>query len=122
VPPAQGGGPLLLQADRDGNTAFESMVGDTVPPGSRMRVVADGAGVVRVRANGETLLEQAVTPGAVVEFDAPDTPGWVRASRLLPAAEAAMQAPGCEPNGLPVSTCAYDQTIAGMTSPLYIGG
>ena len=87
-----------------------------------MRVVADGAGIVQVRANGETLLEQAVTPGAVVEFDAPAEAGWVRASRLLPAAEAAKQAPGCEPNGLPVSTCAYDQLVAGLTSPIYLGG
>ena len=77
---------------------------------------------MRVRANGETLLEQAVTPGAVVEFDAPAAPGWVRASRLLPEAEAAKQAPGCEPNGSPASTCAYDQLVAGLTSPLYLGG
>ena len=71
MPPAQGGAPLLLQADGDGNSAFESSVGDTVPPGTRMRVSADGAGVVRVRANGETLLEQAVTPGTVVELPTP---------------------------------------------------
>jgi hypothetical protein len=120
LPPAQGGAPLLLQADSDGNRAFESSVGDTVPPGSRMRVVADGVGVVRVRANGETLLEQAVTPGAVVEFDAPAEGGWVRASRLLPEAEAAKQAPGCEPNGLPASTCAYDQMVGSLTSPIYL--
>ena len=30
--PAQGGAPLLLQADRDGNGAFESMVGDRCRP------------------------------------------------------------------------------------------
>ena len=78
--------------------------------------------MVRVRANGETLLEQAVTPGAVVEFDAPAEGGWVRASRLLPEAEAAKQAPGCEPNGLPASTCAYDQMVGSLTSPIYSVG
>ena len=31
-------------------------------------------------------------------------------------------APGCEPNGLPASTCAYDQLVAGLTSPIYLGG
>ena len=31
------------------------------------------------------------------------------------------QAPGCEPNGSPVSTCAYDQLVAGITSPIYLG-
>ena len=54
---------------------------------------------MRVRANGETLLEQAVTPGAESTFDAPAPGGWVRASRLLPEAEAAKRARGCEPNG-----------------------
>ena len=118
--PGQGGAPLLLEADGDRNTAFESGVGDTVPPGARMRVTAPTGGIVRVRANGETLLEQAVTPGSPVEFDAPAEGGWVRASLLLPAAEAAKQAPGCEPNGAPISTCAYDQLVAGLTSPVYL--
>ena len=123
LPPSQGGAPLQLEADGDANGAFESGVGDTVPPGTRMRVIANGvpgAGIVRVRANGETLLEQPVTPGQPLEFTAPDSGGWVRASLLLPEAEAAKQAPGCEPNGLPVSTCAYDQTVAGLTSPVYL--
>jgi hypothetical protein len=119
--PGQGGAPLVLEADGDGNTAFESGAGDTVPPGARMRVVADGAGIVQVRANGATVLEQAAAPGQVIEFDAPAEGGWVRASRLLPEAEAAKQAPGCEPNGMPVSTCAYDQLVAGLTSPIYLG-
>ena len=118
--PAQGGAPLLLQADGDGNTAFESNVGDTVSPGARMRVVASGAGIVRVRANGATLLERAVTPGEVVTFDAPAEAGWVRAALLAPEAEAAKQAPGCEPNGAPASTCAYDQLVAGVTSAIYL--
>jgi len=120
LPPSQGGAPLVLEADGDRNGAFESGAGDSVAPGARMRVSAPTAGIVRVRANGGTLLEQPVTPGAPLEFDAPDTGGWVRASLLLPEAEAAKQAPGCEPNGLPVSTCAYDQLVAGLTSPVYL--
>ena len=123
--PSQGGAPLQLEADADGNGTFESGVGDTVAPGARMRVIASGVpggGIVRIRANGETLLEQPVTPAQPLEFTAPDEGGWVRASLLLPEAEAAKQAPGCEPNGLPVSTCAYDQLVAGLTSPIYLGG
>jgi hypothetical protein len=118
--PAQGGGPLLLEADGDRNGAFESGAGDSVAPGARMRVVAPAPGIARVRANGETLLEQPVTPGTPLEFDAPAEGGWVRASLLLPEAEAAKQAPGCEPNGAPISTCAYDQLVAGISSPVYL--
>jgi hypothetical protein len=120
MPPSEGGAPLLLEADGDRNGAFESGAGDSVAPGARMRVTSPAAGIVRVRANGETLLEQAVTPGTPVEFDAPAQSGWVRATLLLPEAEAAKSAPGCEPNGMPVSTCAYDQTVAGLTSPIYL--
>jgi hypothetical protein len=75
---------------------------------------------VRVRANGQTLLEQPLVPGEPLQFTAPDEPGWVRASLLVPEAEAAKQAPGCEPNGLAVSTCAYDQLVAGLSSPIYL--
>jgi predicted metal-dependent phosphoesterase TrpH len=121
IPPSQGGRPLLLEADRDGNSAFESTAGDTVPPGSSMRVVSESGGILRVRANGETLLEQPVTPGGTVEFTAPAEDGWVRASLVLPEAEAAKQAPGCEPNGAPISTCAYDQLVAALSSPIYLG-
>jgi hypothetical protein len=120
--PGQGGAPLVLEADGDGNGAYEATSGDTVPAGARMRVTAGGAGIARVRANGETLLEQPVVPGQPLEFTAPAQAGWVRASLLLPEAEAAQQAPGCEPNGAPVSTCAYDQLVAGIASPVYLGG
>ena len=121
VPPGQGGGPLLLEADRDRDGTFESVAGDTVPPGAPMRVTAPGAGIVRVRANGGMLTEQPLAPGGTVLFTAPAQDGWVRASLLLPEAEAAKTVPGCEPNGSPVSTCAYDQTIAALSSPIYVG-
>src|SRR6185503_1159543 len=87
IPPAQGGGPLLLEADRDGDGNFESIAGDTVRPGTQMRVRATGApgaGLVKVRANGSTIVHEApLAPGGEVRFRAPDSPGWVRADLLL---------------------------------------
>ena len=44
VPPALGGGPLLLEADADGDGIYEALTGDTVPPGSSMRVRSAGTG------------------------------------------------------------------------------
>jgi hypothetical protein len=124
IPPAQGGGPLLLEADADGDGNFESIAGDKVPPGTQMRVRATGApgtGLVKVRANGATLVDEVpLQPGGELRFRAPDAPGWVRADLLLAPSDS-QGAPGCEPNGEFISTCAYDYLVAGMTSPIYLG-
>jgi hypothetical protein len=124
IPPAQGGGPFLLEADADGDGAFESIVGDQVPPGAQMRVRATGlpgTGLVKVRANGETLVDEApLAPGGELRFKAPATPGWVRADLLLAPGEA-QSLPACEPNGQPISTCPADYLIAGISSPIYVG-
>jgi hypothetical protein len=126
LPPAEGGRPLRLEADTDRDGVWESTVGDTVPPGTEMRVLADGVpqgGRIRVRANGETLVDYTlVSPGGEVSFDAPDEPGWVRAT-ILASTTATSDGQPCEPNGdAPVSTCAYDQLVQGQTSPIYVGG
>jgi hypothetical protein len=124
IPPAQGGGPLLLEADRDGDGNFESIAGDTVPPGTQMRVRGTGlpgGGLVKVRANGSTLVDEVpLGPGGELRFRAPDQGGWVRADLLL-APSASQGAPGCDPNGQFISTCAYDYLVAGITSPIYLG-
>jgi hypothetical protein len=124
VPPGQGGGPFLLEADSDGDGVFESVVGDRVPPGSQMRVRASGqpaAGLVKVRANGATLVDEVpLGPDGELRFRAPDEDGWVRATLHLAPGES-QGAPGCEPNGAPITTCAYDYALAGLTSPIYLG-
>jgi hypothetical protein len=123
IPPAQGGGPLLLEADKDGDGNFESIAGDTVPPGTQMRVRATGlpgGGLVTVRANGQAVLDQVpLAPGGELRFRAPDTQGWVRADLLLAPSDT-KDAPGCEPNGEFISTCAYDYLVAGISSPIYL--
>jgi hypothetical protein len=124
IPPAQGGGPLLLEADKDGDGVFESIAGDTVPPGTQMRVRASGApgaGLVKVRASGgQTLVDQQpLAPGGELRFNAPATTGWVRADLLLAPSDT-NSAPGCEPNGEFISTCLGDYLVAGISSPIYV--
>ena len=87
LPPAQGGAPLLLEADarRQRRLRVERRATPCRrAPGCAWSRAVPGAGIVRVRANGETLLEQAVTPGQPLEFTRRTSGGWVRAS--LPAA------------------------------------
>jgi hypothetical protein len=65
------------------------MIGDTVAPGTRLRVTAPGLqvpAVVRIRANGQQILEQPLDPGGEVRFRAPREAGWVRAILLARAA------------------------------------
>lgn len=123
VPPAMGGAPLLLEADADGDGDYEASMGDTAPGGTAMRVRSlspSAAGVVRVRANGATLTESQLTPGGEVSFRAPAEPGWVRATLRAPV-PGSETAPGCEPSEASISLCAYDSSMLGMTSPLYLG-
>jgi hypothetical protein len=124
TPPALGGARLLLEADRDRDGSFESGIGNTVPPGTPMRVRADGLagpGFVRVRANGRTLVDGAtLTPGGEVSFLAPSEAGWSYALLYLVDGTQAVD-PGCRPIGQPISTCSADLAIAGMTSPVWTG-
>ncbi len=122
--PSQGGSALLLEADANGDGTYESIIGDTVRPGTKMRVRTESPsapGLVRVRANGQTLLDgAALAPGGQVTFTAPaGGAGWVRASETLP--QPLLDAdPGCVAMGQPYSTCLGDQAMAGMTSPIYL--
>jgi hypothetical protein len=123
LPPALGGVRLLLEGDADRDGSFESGVGDSVPAGAPLRVRAEGGaplGWVRVRANGETLVDgRLLQPGGSVSFAAPGA-GWVRASLYLADGTQAVD-PGCRPIGQPIDTCTRDLAVAGMTSPLYVG-
>ena len=123
LPPALGAARLLLEADADRNGSFEAMVGDTVPPGVPMRARSDGLSApatLRVRANGTTLLEKTMTPGVPVEFAAPASPGWVRAS-LLGEQRTADVDYNCRRGGpSPYDICTADLAVFAMTSPIYL--
>jgi hypothetical protein len=121
LPPAEGGAPLLLEADANHDGTYEAVEGDTVPPGTPMRVRTDGpvSGLVRVRANDQTLVDDAPLP---VTFAAPDKPGWVRAEmRLTP--KSVEDTLGCTaiPGAPDPTPCAGDQVLAALTSPIYVG-
>lgn len=112
-PPGLGGARLELQAPREGT------IGDVVRPGTKLRVTAPGLkvpAVVRVRANGEQILERELDPGEAIQFRAPREAGWVRAILLARAA-------------LPVDTTVElgDATpqrdgmpMLALTSPIYL--
>jgi hypothetical protein len=123
-PPALGGARLLLEGDVNGDGKYESMIGDTVKPGSTLRVRAEGlpnGGLLRVRANGKDLVkDEPLAPGQALTLKAPKQEGWVRAVLYLPEVLMA-QDPGCAPNESPVSICSHDLAVAAMTSPIYLG-
>ena len=123
-PPVLGATQLLLEADVDHVGVYESMIGDTVPPGTPMRVRAlgtPGAGLVQVRANGATLLDdQPLTPGGTIDFTSPATPGWVRATLYAPDAQAERKAACDGAVGSQTTLCRYEIGALAMTSPIYL--
>jgi hypothetical protein len=124
VAPNQGAVRLLLKGDRDRNGSYESMVGDAVPPRTPLRVEAEGApgtGLVTVRANGTTKFEaQPMASGAVIDFEAPAEPGWVRATMYLQNGVGAVDPSCAPPEAPPLSTCTDDLAVAAMTSPIWV--
>jgi hypothetical protein len=123
TPPGAGGARLLIEADADGDGSYEAGVGDSVPPGTPMRVRADGLAapaLVRVRANGQAIVEgAALSPGGEVRFSAPGGPGWAYA--VMYGSDGVPGDPGCLPVGQSISTCSADLATTGMTSPIWIG-
>ncbi|HEV3002729.1 MAG TPA: CehA/McbA family metallohydrolase [Solirubrobacteraceae bacterium] len=125
LPPALGGARLVLEADADGDGAYEATMGDTVAPGAALRVRAEGLfapALVRVRAGGRTIVSDApLTPGGTVELAAPEGASWVRAVAYQPQ-WTAMVDPFCRPPASaesPVDLCTADLAITAMTSPVY---
>jgi predicted metal-dependent phosphoesterase TrpH len=122
--PLAGATQLVLEADADRDGQYESMVGDTVPPGTPMRVRAlgvPGTGMVEVRANGTTLLtDTPLAPGGSVDFTSPGTAGWVRASLYSPDG-AAQRKQLCDPVvGGQTTLCRYEVGLLAMTSAIYL--
>jgi len=124
LPPVAGGAPLLLEADTDGDGIFEAAIGDTVPPGTTMRVRSASpaaTGTVVVRAKGQTIVEGAMLAGGSITFTGPEA-GWVRA-KLVSLSMPDDTAPLCDPlDGTPLdsSYCHNQVHVAGLTSPIYV--
>ena len=124
-PPSEGGAPLLLEA-KGADGTWSTAVGDTVAPGTPMRVRSQSpatTGLVTVRANGTAVVaDQPLAPGGEVDFTAPDH-GWMRAI-LHTVGSAGESAPDCHHElgqSEPASDCAYDHSLLGLTSPAYVG-
>lgn len=120
LPPNEGGTPLLLEADADRDGDYESMQGDTVPPGTPMRVrtlAPTTAGFVQVRANGADLVTDALlVPGQSVSFVAPNATGWVRARLVQIDHHGAVDC-----TVLVATTLCRNRTIvAGLTSAIWL--
>jgi hypothetical protein len=122
LPPLEGGAPLLLEGDEDGDGTFEAVIGDDVLPGTTMRVRSLSplaTGLVRIRANSTTIVDdQPLTPGGEVRFTAPASEGWVRASLRQVVAPAPL-AEQCTALAL-TSYCRNQLVVSGLTSPIYL--
>jgi hypothetical protein len=124
LPPTYGEMRLLLEADADGDGTYEAVIGDEVPPGSTMRVRADGlpgAGLVEVRANGETIVaDEPLLPGGAITFNAPQDAGWVRA-KLNGFDLRDERTATCDPLvGTQTTFCRNALVVLGLTSPIYL--
>jgi predicted metal-dependent phosphoesterase TrpH len=125
LPPAEGGAPLLLEA-RTARGDWVQAIGETVRPGTAMRVRSTSpatAGLVTVRANSADVMAEApLVAGGSVTFTAPGR-GWVRAS-LHPVGGPSRSLPDCghelPSTPVPTSLCPYDATLLGLTSPAYV--
>ena len=77
-------GPLLvLEGDQDGDGTFEEQMGDSVPPGTTLRVSIRGAPAARLRVvgSGSRVVKSTIVDSFEYEmtFDAPQTSRWLRA-------------------------------------------
>jgi hypothetical protein len=122
LPPGEGGGRLLLEADADGDGRFERGIGDRVRAGSDVRVRSTGgaSGFLRVRANGRTLIENTfLSAGGVARVPSVDARGWLRAElRFTPAQiQETFRCDSIPEYPLP---CPSDQALEAMTSPIWL--
>ena len=134
VPPLFGAPRLLLEADADGDGTYEATIGDEVLPGTAMRARVDGTpvgGLLEIRSNGKTHLEEILAPGQTVDFPAPAEQGWVYAKLSGPDLRDE-RAQTCDPvvSTLPLSDiggedgrttyCRNAIVELALTSPVYL--
>ncbi|MGH2753921.1 MAG: CehA/McbA family metallohydrolase [Actinomycetota bacterium] len=133
-PPAFGGPRVFLEAAEGGDN-FNSIIGDSVEPGSTLRTTVEGAdhATLRLVTDGSETLAQVPVVGDpfVHEIDVPEASTWVRAEVFLEdAADVRAQlTPAC---GLidmvaeifgeaPTTYCTNRQLMLALTSPIYFG-
>ena len=122
-PPALGGPRLELVADGDGDGTFESMIGDEVPAGSRVRLgvvgAAPGALLEIITNLGRVVVSDPVEVGPEMTL-APGTT-WVRAELFLPDhADTAIGEACDDALSLQTTYCRNRFARIAMTSALYV--
>jgi hypothetical protein len=125
-PPAYGGPRVFLEADGDGDRRYESIVGDRVPPGSRLRVRvrgASGAYLSVISDGGKQAFPAVPITSTRFErrFRLPASAHWVRAevygNDLL-----GQRSARCEPMlGAQTAYCRNRILALAMTSAVYLG-
>lgn len=124
LPPASGGARIFLEADTDGDGVYESMVGDTVPEGSALRVRAEGAAGTSLRIitdDGKEAFDPVSVTGEKFEyrFRLPASSTWVRAEVYEPGVEEGLDATCEPPLGSDGTTCPGVLPAQAMTSVVY---
>ena len=132
-PPAYMGPRAFLNADGDGDGTFESIVGDSVEPGSKIQAVvenAEGATLRLVTNGGSVLTEETITSfNYSATFDVPDTTTWVRAevfypdglearAELKPLCDTSNELFGSDPESRN-TYCENRLAVIALTSPIY---
>ena len=124
-PPALQGPRVFLEGDDDGDGVFESMLGDTVRPRSKLRARVEGApgSFLRVVTDeGREAFEPILvsSPGFEHEFRLPKESTWVRAEIVHPDG-AEQRATACDGTfGGQTTYCRNQLAVLGMTSALYL--
>ena len=124
-PPAFGGPRLYLEADGDRDGSYESMVGDTVVPGSSLRVRVEGAPgtLLRVVSDGGQQLFAPVpvtSPAFEHSFVPPAGSTWVRAEIFEPDASGERSSTCDGLVGDETTYCRNQLLVRAMTSPIYL--
>jgi hypothetical protein len=124
-PPTAAPPAILLEADANKNGIYESMVGDSVPPGAALRVrVLNGAGTfVRIIGPpGRQVFDPVPVTSSdfVHEFTMPAEDAWVRAELFDPDL-ADQRMAGCDGLvGGGTSYCRNQLIVRAMTAALYL--
>ena len=122
-PPRYQGPRIFLEADSDGDGAFDAIVGDVVSPGAGLRVRVEGApgSLLRVVVDGgnEAFDPVPVTsPSFEHRFTLPDAT-WVRAEIFEPDGRPQREELCDEELGSQTTYCRNQLLVLAMTSALY---
>jgi hypothetical protein len=122
---------LVLEGDQDGDGTFEEQMGDSVPPGTTLRVSVTDAPSSRLRliTDGGLLLSESVVDSFDFEqtFEAPAGASWIRAEVFLDEALSPAQNRVCgDPRALaptvggPARYCGDRIPMLAVSSPIYV--